>query len=730
MTKMPNEPIREAESAGSRPSDPAEPVAKLSPGFRAPQTLAQLIESRLYTYCLSGGPVMGSALIAAIRVTVQKALADYFCLDIQGHALALSTWVHRRGQLTAIVVYAPGAPWLVVRSGGRALAEIRLPLLGYRAGDAEEAINPRSAAKAKGRAWQCLRRNNWETASEVLALNEILRSELLRDKWQDHLTAKVVGMRQGPPYPIRLQRWQLLEIAALFLDIPDAQARLTLQKVLEWCDPVLRGQVAENPNVKACEYNFALDAAAPALRATRLRWTRTFPAFWALHGVSPVRELIDAAQPVIKPIASLFGCSNGVVRRLRTVEDADIWLRAPGAFDYDFVRAAAPGYEENRDPGYDLGCLLLDGLADLTAGQIPPAEALLPLADELPAGPRSDDPVRSVICASFHVAVRLTPGRQARFRMAIPSFRPMMAAIGGAWDVVAHQIETITVGQVRGIADFVREMGRNLVLPALLRGGDDSDPVLRLFEKARTQMGLLLASRWHVGQFLQRSTRWHKAQGIAIVEGGCAGRQELVWLPWFQPVRVGDVRVVPLCSSAALREEGVVMHHCVGGYDVACATQPTQIFSVQTADRIRLSTLQLKVRPGKNKGEFRFTIEEHLAALNARPEQQALRAAATLLTALNGGQIPHQVARALNYRSEIAAHDLCPFDFDDDAAWETARACYMPLLPADLRALSPLEFGRLAAEFKLSESLSPFGREEEQDSESDDFETRVLQWMK
>ena len=98
MTKLPNEPSREAESAAGPPSDPAESVAKPSPGFRAPQTLAQLIESRLYTYCLSGGPAMGPALMTAIRVTVQKALADYFCLDIQGHALALSGWVHRHGQ--------------------------------------------------------------------------------------------------------------------------------------------------------------------------------------------------------------------------------------------------------------------------------------------------------------------------------------------------------------------------------------------------------------------------------------------------------------------------------------------------------------------------------------------------------------------------------------------------------------------------------------------------------
>lgn len=726
MTKMPEEPSREEASV----ADPAESVAKRSPGFREPSTLAQLIESRLYTYCLSGGPAMGPALMTAIRLTVQKALADYSYLDIQGGALALSGWTHRHRESSAIVICAPGMPWLVVRNVGCAPGETRSPLLGYLACGTGQTPHPKPATPVKHRVWQYVMKNGWAAACEMVALREILGSELLWERWKDHLTAKIIAIRQGPPYPIRLERRQLLEIAALFADMASVHPRFALQKVLEYCDPALREQVAENQDVRACEYNFALEASQPSIRATRLRWARTFPACWALHQVSPVRELIDAAQPVIKPIASLFGCSSSVVRRLRTVEDAIIRLGAPGGLDNDPAHAAAPTFGENRDPGYDLGCSLLDGLADLNASQLPPVEAWLPLAEELSAGPRSADPFRSVLCATFHTAVRLTPARQARFGTTIPSFRPMMAATGGAWDVVSHQIESITAPQVRGIADFVREMGRNLVLPALLRESDDSDPALWLFEKARTQLALLLASRWHVGQFLRRSTQWHKAQGIAIIEDGHTCGRELTWLPWFKPVRIGDIRIVPLCSSAALREEGVVMRHCVGGHDVECTTRPTQVFSVQTLDGKRLSTLQLTVRRERSEREFFFTIEEHLARLNSQPQQQASTAAATLVTALNNGQVPHQVAKTLHFRSAFDSHDLCSFDVNDDAAWTTARACYLPLLPADLRALDPVEFGRLAAHFRLPEPLSPSGREEEQDSDSDDFETRVLQWMR
>jgi hypothetical protein len=670
---------------------------------------------------------MGPALMTAFRLTVQKALADYFCLDIQGRALVLSSVVHRHGQL-AIIIPTPGMPWIVVRNTGSVRAETHSPLLGYLAGGAEEVIDPRPAAMAKSRVWRYLRKNGWEAASELLALNEILRPTILGDEWADRITAKIFAIPQGPPYPVRLRRWQLLEISALFADMADVQAQLGLQKVLDYCDAALREQVAEDQSIKACEYNYALDAPDPAIRARRLRWARTFPAFWALHRVSPVRELIDAAQPVIKPIASLFGCSGGVVRRLRTAEDAAIrlWVADP----FDRVNAAAPVYGESADAGYDLGCLLLDGFAELNAGQVPPVEALLPLIDELPAGPRSDDPIRAVFCASFHTAVRLTPGLQGPFGATIPSFRPMMAATHGAWDVVAHQIRSLHAPQVRGIADFVREMGRNLVLPVLLRDGDDSQPILRLFEKARTQTALLLASRWHVGQFLDRSTKWHQAQGVVIVQHERAGSQELTWLPWFKPIRLGDLRIVPLCSSAALREEGLLMHHCAGGYDLQCATLPTQIFSVRTLDTKRLSTLQLNVQPGKKPGDFRFTIEEHRAALNEKPPPLALAAATALLTALNNGRIPHEVAKSLGFQTEIEAHNLCPFDFDDDAAWTTARACYLPLLPADLRSLSPMEFGRLAANFKLPERRGPSDRDEDPDDESDDFETRVLRWMR
>ena len=120
---------------------------------------------------------------------------------------------------------------------------------------------------AKSRVWLYLRKNGWEAASELLALNEILRSELPGDKWEDHLTAKIVAIPQGPPYPVRLRRWQLLEISALFADMADVQARLGLQKVLEYCDPALREQVAEDQSVKACEYNYALDASDPSIRA-------------------------------------------------------------------------------------------------------------------------------------------------------------------------------------------------------------------------------------------------------------------------------------------------------------------------------------------------------------------------------------------------------------------------------------------------------------------------------
>jgi hypothetical protein len=389
-----------------------------------------------------------------------------------------------------------------------------------------------------------------------------------------------------------------------------------------------------------------------------------------------------------------------------------------------------PDYAATRGISYDLGILLLDGFAGLSSAQLPSEESLHGVAEALRAGPRRYDPVPSVISATFHAAFRLTPLQSIPFGDSIPAFRPMMAATHGAWDVVARQIEKITPAQVRGIGDFVREMGRSLVLPYLLRERDDDGTMHWLFEKARTQMGMLLASRWHVGQFLQRSADWHKALGIVIVEDGRAHCRDLEWKPWIQSVRVGDLRIVPLCSSSALQEEGVAMHHCVGGYDVECATQATQIFSIRTVDGQRLSTLQLRVHPVRNEGKFRFSIEQHHARCNGLPENEAEIAATTLITALNHGKMPHRVADALKSIGKINSHDTCGFDFRNDAAWESARNVYLPFLPADWRTLAPTDFGRLAADFKLPELRQLAKDEPDANDDDDDFEVRVLRWIR
>ena len=170
------------------------------------------------------------------------------------------------------------------------------------------------------------------------------------------------------------------------------------------------------------------------------------------------------------------------------------------------------------------------------------------------------------------------------------------------------------------------------------------------------------------------------------------------------------------------------MHHCVGGYDRECLTGRTQVFSVRSAQGDRLSTLQLAVHEAR-RGTFRFSQVQHLAACNAEPAAAAVFAVMKLLTALNAGKVPHHAAAALEYRSSRNGRTLCGFDHTSDTAWEQARGGALPYLPAELRKLSAMELGERVADYRRPQrSVPPEADEPEVDD--DDFERRVLRWIR
>ena len=73
-------------------------------------------------------------------------------------------------------------------------------------------------------------------------------------------------------------------------------------------------------------------------------------------------------------------------------------------------------------------------------------------------------------------------------------------------------------------------------------------------------------------------------------------KRELVWDSSLDAFELGEYQMIPLTSSWALREEGRVMHHCVGGYVEMCAKGRARVFSIRDLLGHRVATLSLVFR--------------------------------------------------------------------------------------------------------------------------------------
>ena len=82
-----------------------------------------------------------------------------------------------------------------------------------------------------------------------------------------------------------------------------------------------------------------------------------------------------------------------------------------------------------------------------------------------------------------------------------------------------------------------------------------------------------------------------------------------------------------------------------------------------------------------------------------------MHAVKQLLTALNGGKVPHRAAVVVDRRSSNSGHTICGFDHTNDTAWEQARAGVLPYLPTELRKLSAVELGELVADYRLARAV-------------------------
>ncbi len=104
-----------------------------------------------------------------------------------------------------------------------------------------------------------------------------------------------------------------------------------------------------------------------------------------------------------------------------------------------------------------------------------------------------------------------------------------------------------------------------------------------------------------------------------------------------------------LLSSAELQEEGRLLHHCVGTYDLRCARGESCIFAVTDPQGQRVSTLEIHLGWESPKRK-RFRIEQHRGPCNAEVSEAAERAALGLLQFLNADDYTEEARKRLAKR--------------------------------------------------------------------------------
>ena len=108
-------------------------------------------------------------------------------------------------------------------------------------------------------------------------------------------------------------------------------------------------------------------------------------------------------------------------------------------------------------------------------------------------------------------------------------------------------------------------------------------------------------------------------------------RDDLTWTPLLNaPVSIGSLIAHELSNSAMLLEEGIAMRHCIASYAPLCAEGNNFVFSLQTTEGIRRSTLHVTKDAAQH-----FRVEEHRSFANHSPDQTSSVAAQMLITHLS-----------------------------------------------------------------------------------------------
>lgn len=170
--------------------------------------------------------------------------------------------------------------------------------------------------------------------------------------------------------------------------------------------------------------------------------------------------------------------------------------------------------------------------------------------------------------------------------------------------IVAYSNESIG----RAVADEIRRRARKRTVRSFI---PELDGLSDMLSSAKYDRRILPANITWTG-LKALSDSWH--------EWSITSRQSTSfysWAPLIGDRALGDAKVTELTDSDMLAAEGRAMHHCVGGYDWACAKGEVRIFHIAPNDG-QPSTLELRF----DAADKRWKIGQHYSYCN-RPAGKA-----------------------------------------------------------------------------------------------------------
>ena len=285
------------------------------------------------------------------------------------------------------------------------------------------------------------------------------------------------------------------------------------------------------------------------------------------------------------------------------------------------------------------------------------------------------------------------------------TFAERLSKNGNPWKLINRMEQT----NVHNVRDAMRFLVKKLLVPAMFNKGGHAavPPVYRHVESYSTLMSKKMdeiRTCFKVGELLDWSDRYHR--NIMRYED-CLDTvsSEQIWPGLFDTLDFGNGMVArELNSAQALKTQGILERHCVGGYlshvlDIKNRNGKfTLIFSIEKNNTI-LSTAEIECiqKTDENNGipHIQAQIRQNGARRNRTPCEDAVRIANQIVARLES--IPHEACRTYldnlnqacleyNHQSNIDIHvEYCGFDPFDRAMMERAWNELSPALPRRFR---------------------------------------------